>query len=329
MAEQRLFNVLQLAYTPLSNYDFVMVKDDAIIQQFINSGKLYVIAQRPVLTFEEFYLDSSDIENPVLKFEVHQKGSDEKLVCEFPLFQEEFDVPYGSRCDIAINYTYPKSEVVFQHSMPFSSMANFVVNTGDDYYWISPEKLIYHYLREALDIRIKGDITHFLKYKVHYIGKATEQDVIKRLTGHSHLQDILSIESPFHYGTLPTEEIAILFLSFKDNIFMNTFSPDDNEMHIAVKMLMGEKPIDDNVIYLDAEKALIKALKPKHNKLLYNKYPESRDGLHSHNLEFYTFNFSDPFTLIYDNGEIVGCKDSLIVEKGKTLQVRKGGNSNN
>lgn len=51
MAEQRLFNLIQLAYTPLSNYDFVMVKDDPIIQEFINSGKLYIIAQRPVLTF--------------------------------------------------------------------------------------------------------------------------------------------------------------------------------------------------------------------------------------------------------------------------------------
>lgn len=323
MAEQLLINVLNLAYTPLSNYDFVMVKDDPIIKHFINSGKLYLIVQRPILTFENFYVNNNDIENPILKFEVHQKGVSEILECEFPLFQNEFNVPFGSRCDIAINYTYPKSEVMFQHTMPFTSMANFVVKTGEDYYWISPEKLIYHYLRDALNIRIKGDITQFLKYKVHYIGKATDQDIIKRLTGHSHLQDILSVERPFHYETLPTEEIAILFLSFKDNTFVNTFSPDDDEIDIAVRMLMGEKPIEDNVIYLDAEKALIKALKPKHNRLLYNNYPESKDGLHPDHLQFDTFNFSDPITLIYDNGEIVGGKDSLIVEKGKTLQIRK------
>ena len=52
MAEQRLINILQLAYTPLSTYDFTMVKDDVIIKDFINSAKLYRIAQRPVLTFE-------------------------------------------------------------------------------------------------------------------------------------------------------------------------------------------------------------------------------------------------------------------------------------
>ncbi|HEK22202.1 hypothetical protein [Mucilaginibacter sp.] len=105
---------------------------------------------------------------------------------------------------------------------------------------------------------------------------------------------------------------------------MNTFSSDDDAMDIAVRMLMGEKPIEDNVIYLDAEKALIKALKPKHNKLLYNNYPQSKDGLYTHELDFYNFTFSDPITLQYENGEIVGCQDSLLIEKGKTLQVRKG-----
>lgn len=317
--------MLQLAYTPISNYDFVMVKDDLHIQNFINSGKLYVIAQRPVLTFENFFVDVDDPDNPILKFELHQKGTASILECEFPVFQEEFNVPFGSRCDIGINYTYPKSETVFNHPMPFCSMANFVVKTGEDYYWISPEKLIYHYLRDALDIRIKGDITQFLKYQVHYIGKATDQDVIKRLTGHSHLQDILSVEKPFYFGTLPTEEVAILFFSFKDNIFMNTFGPEDQQLDIAVRMLMGEKPIEENVIYLDAEKALINALKPKHNKLMYNSYPQSKDGLHPHSLEVYTFTITDPVTLRYENGEIEGCKDSLIVRKGKTLQVWKGG----
>jgi hypothetical protein len=43
-----------------------MVKDDAISQQFINSGKLYVISQRPLLTFENLYLDDDDPEKPVL-----------------------------------------------------------------------------------------------------------------------------------------------------------------------------------------------------------------------------------------------------------------------
>jgi len=264
MSKKRLFNVLKLAYSPLSNYDFVMVRDDAIIRDFINSGKIYLITQRPVLTFENFYMNDRDPNNIILNFEIHQKGNNKKLVCKFPLFQDVIDIPPGSQCHIGINYIFPKPKVI-SNEMPFNGMANFVIKTAnDDYCWLSPEKLIYHYLRETLDADIQGNIEDFLIYKVHYIGKATEQDVIKRLTGHSHLQDILSLEQPFHYGSLPTDEIAILFFAFEDNIFMDTFGADDN-LTSAVKMMMGELPIDQDIIYLDAEKALITALKPIHN----------------------------------------------------------------
>lgn len=325
MAVQRLINILQLAYTPLSTYDFTIVKDDVIIQEFINSGKLYVIAQRPILTFEKFTLDANDQENPILKFEIHQKGNNEILRCEFPLFQEGFDIPPGTFTNIAINYTYPKSEEKRDdYPMPFSSMANFVISTSDgSFYWLSPEKLIYHHIRGTLQTRIDGDITQFLKYKVHYVGKATDQDIIERLTGHSHLQDVLAVERPFHYGTLPTDEIVLLLLSFQENLFMNTFSADDKDMDLAVKMLMGELPINQDTIYLDAEKALIKALQPKHNRLRYKKYPVSKDGLHSLNLDLYTFTLNDPITLQYENGEIIGRKDHLLVQDG-ALQIKKG-----
>jgi len=325
MSEQRLINILQLAYTPLSTYDFTMVKDDLIIKDFINSGKLYVIAQRPILTFENFIIDSADEENPILKFEIHQRGMSDTLICEFPLFQKDFDIPVGTLTSIAINYTYPKSEEKrSDYPMPLMSMANFVVCTPDgSFYWLSPEKLIYHYLRKALQIRIDGDITKFLKYKVHYIGKATEQDIVKRLTGHSHLQDVLALERPFHYGTLPAEEIALILLSFQDNIFMNTFSDNDTDIDLAVRMLMGEPHIDQDTIYLDAEKALISALQPKHNKLRYKNYPISKDGLHNQGLDIYSFSINDPITLQYENGEIVGRNDHLLIQNGK-LQIRKG-----
>jgi hypothetical protein len=85
MSQKRLFNTLQLSYAPWSNYDFVMVRDDAQIQRYVNSGKIYIIAQRPVLIFENFYADDTDPDNLIL-FEIHQKGSEEILTCKFPLF---------------------------------------------------------------------------------------------------------------------------------------------------------------------------------------------------------------------------------------------------
>jgi hypothetical protein len=197
MSELRLFNVLKLAYTPLSNYDFTVVKDDKIIKNFINEAKLYVIAQRPVLTIEYFQIDDTDPHNKIARFEIHQRGNPEILECELPLFQDAFGIPFGSNTEIAINYIYPKAGSLVQEEMPYREMANFVLRTSiENYFWFSPEKLIYHYLRNTIKIRISGDITHFMKYHVHYIGKATEQDVVSRLTGHSHLQEVLSMERP-------------------------------------------------------------------------------------------------------------------------------------
>jgi hypothetical protein len=61
MSDKRLFNYLQLAYTPISNYDFAEVKTDPRIKNYINSGRIYMIVQRPVLTFEKLNWDKSDI----------------------------------------------------------------------------------------------------------------------------------------------------------------------------------------------------------------------------------------------------------------------------
>jgi len=65
-------------------------------------------------------------------------------------------------------------------------------------------EFIHNYSRGHIEAEINGDILDFLNYNVHYVGKATDQDIWTRLTGQSSLQDILSIEYPFIYGSLPT-----------------------------------------------------------------------------------------------------------------------------
>lgn len=325
MSEKRLFNVLKLAYTPLSNYDFAMVKDDPIIRNFINSGKIYMIVQRPVLSFENFTFDLTNQRVPDLTFELHQKGIDHILECRMPLYQEKLELNNDIHLDIALNYIYPEP-VDLPDTPPFHGLANFVIKSeSNDFYWFSPEKFLYHYWRDAIDAEIKGIISDFSTYQVHYIGKATEQDIIKRLTGHSHLQDILSTEHPFHYGSLPTDEIAILFFEFEDNVFTNTFNSED-DIKEAVALMMGDMPFDQTTIYLDAEKAFINAIKPKHNRQLYDNYPKSTDGLDKHNLKVYTYSIYDPITLKYPDGQIRGQTDleaDLIIVSDGSLSITK------
>jgi len=326
MNEKRLFNILQLAYSPLSNYDFAMVKDDPIISNFINSGKIYMIVQRPILSFENFTFDLTNQKSPILTFEIHQEGTNNILECRMPLYQKKLDLNNDRHLEIALNYTYPEP-VDLPDTPPFNGLANFVVKSErNDFYWFSPEKFLYHYWRYAIDAEIEGTISDFSAYQVHYIGKATDQDVIQRLTGHSHLQDILSLEQPFHYGSLPTDEIAILFFEFQDNMFTNTFDSED-DIKEAVDLMMGNMPFNQTTIYLDAEKALINAIKPKHNRQLYNKYPKSKDGLEKHNLKVYSYSIHDPITLNYPDGQIKGQHDNkpsdLIIVKDGNLSIKK------
>lgn len=327
MSEKRLFNILKLAYSPVSNYDFAMVKDDALISQYINSGKIYMIVQRPVLFFQNLNFDLIDQINPALTFELHQRGIDQILECRLRLYQEKLGLDNDRELGIALNYTYPKPETL-SNKPPFNHLANFVLKSeNNEFIWFSPEKLLYHYFMNAVEADIKGEISLFTNYQVHYIGKATEQDVIKRLTGHSHLQEILSIEHPFHYGSLQTDEVAILFFDFDDNIFMNMITDENDDITEAVDLMMGKMPIDQKTIYLDAEKALINALKPKHNRMLYNKYPISEDGLNKYDLKVYTYSILDPITLKYPDGEIRGQSgeqpsDLIIIKDGK-LSINK------
>ena len=86
-----------------------------------------------------------------------------------------------------------------QEQPPFNHIRSFMLyGVGNEIgSWFSPERFLFSCWNEHIKADIKGDIISFLKYAVHYIGKATEEHVIKRLTGHEHLQDILSKEYPF------------------------------------------------------------------------------------------------------------------------------------
>lgn len=335
MSSKNLFNYLQLAYAPISNYDFAVVKDDKIIKGYMNKASIYVIVQRPVLRFQNLDLDKTDPFNPFLTFEIHQEGNERILFGKMPIYQENFGADKDQGIQIGITHTFPKPKYETL-GFPFKDVANFIFRTtSEDVIWLSPEKLIYHYLRNTVDADISQGIPDLLKYQVHYIGKSTEQDIVERLTGHSRLQDILSIERPLNFGSLPTDEISILFLEFQDNIGMMSIGEEDGdeEMQKMVDMLMDKQLYNEKTIYLDAEKALINALKPKHNRQLYNNYPESVDGLKKHNLDLLTYSLLDPITLMYNDGEISGNKsylgtDMIIIKNGAKLVIEKSKQNN-
>lgn len=304
MNRKSLLNQLELAYAPLTAYEFATVKDDPFIERALEKASLYVIGQRPVITFENI---APDLVEYQLNFEIHQKGNTNILNCKLPLIQSIVGSTDQDTIAVAFNNLYKATK---QQTLPFNNIHGFSLIKKQDkedefLIWFSPEKLLQNWWKGHIECEIIGDFESFTRYKVHYVGKATRQSILKRLTGHSTFQDILSLESPVTDKQLPANEIVILPFEFQDNLQIQSFG-NESETKSLVAALRGENYPKQESIFLDAEKALIKAMQPSYNKEMFNNYPVSKDGLYCENYDAISYTFIDPIALLYEDGEIKG-----------------------
>jgi hypothetical protein len=209
MNKKSIINKFELAYAPLTGYEFAIEKKSKILEKAFEEASLYVIAQRPIITFENVSPNPSDYS---LEFEIHQKGNPNILKGKLPLIQSSAECNFDDIITIAFNFLNNKES---QIKPPYNnlhgfSLAKMVGNKQEFLLWFSPEKLLQNWWKELIECEIVGDYKSFLNYKVHYVGKATKQSILKRLTGHNTFQDILSIENPITYKDLPKHEIAVL-----------------------------------------------------------------------------------------------------------------------
>lgn len=326
MERKSLFNQLELGYAPLTAYEFSIVKNDELIGRALEYASLYIIAQRPVITFENVNVD---LYSYCLIFEIHQKDNPNILKGKLPLIQKAVGSNENDTIAVAFNY-FDKS--IQQKKIPMFNLHGFslvqVIGEENKFLlWFSPEKLLQNWWKGNIDCELEGDFRSFTKYKVHYVGKATKQSILKRLTGHSTFQDILSLESPVTDKQLPANEIVILPFEFQDNLEFQVFGEESSIQSMA-SALAGENYPKQEKVFLDAEKALIKAMLPHYNKELFSKYPVSRDGLYDSNYNSVVYTFIDPITLKYNEGEICGGLsylggDSIIVTDNKGFKLQK------
>lgn len=327
MDKKVLINQLELAYSPICNFEFNSLKSEPIIQDILSDSSLYIIAQRPILTFENIRLIDDEC---TLNFEIHQKGNPNILKVALPFFQDQIatDLNKDVYFDIGShdkNYKETLSPYGNIHGIKIYSEEKFLV-------WFSPEKFLTNYWRGEIIANIEGNIKLFTRYKVHYVGKATEQEIWKRLTGHSTLQEILSIEYPLNFGHLPTHEVVLLFYKFKNNVQLHTWDGNKAELDSMVSSLLCTDLPELKTIFLDAEKALINAMQPKYNRTQFKNYPHSKDGLYAFDYDAFTYSFTDPVTLIYGINEIEGGidfmgGDTIIVKENKIISLHRHKNN--
>lgn len=314
---------LELAYAPLSNHDFTLIKSEEIIQEILTDSMLYVLAQRSMLTFENI------VESPQggsICFEIHKQGSDEILNCELPFYQEHLGQDESKPVTIEFGSYDPNWS---QTGIPIKGVngCKFYDHEGKFLIWLSPDKFLHLHWNKEIESTVTGNIKHFTKFMVHYVGKSTDQPIHERLTGHYTLQDILSIERPLISGSLPTHEIMLLLFRVTDAYKISILEDDINSF---VENMQGKNVPDKKTVSLDAEKALVKLLNPEYNhpSKRFSNYPKSTDGLFKFGFNRYIYGIKENITLQYSDVEIVGdvndqIADIIWIEENKTIEIIK------
>jgi len=321
MKHSALTTYLSLAYPPIANFDFTFIRDEKVVQKYLKSSQLYMISHRPKLVFDNVFIDK----NQNIHFEIRQETTDYKIYGILPVRQSAFLSNPEESIYVELG-TYNK-DYKFDKA-PYNNLDGFKFYDKDQQFiaWLTPERLIYDYSHDTIEVAGLDGWGELFKYKILYIGKSTDQDIWERLTGHEKLQDIVSIEYPLQYGTLPSQEITLLL--FKINAFENFEVLENFEDLMNMDKILDSEtieslfqlkapPVEKN-IFLDAEKVFINLLNPEYNTVKFKSYPKSKDGLYKENFDVFSYKLRDNIVLVCNETEIFGSTDD---NESDTIQI--------
>lgn len=313
MGNPNLSSTLQFGYAPLSAYEFDKLLNDKDIIAALEHSVLYIIARRALIQFINYKVNNS---NYIMSFDLIRKDVKTPLHCDFYLS----DYPDFKDKDLKILNGSYTSDNTKTHGIKF-----YDAKTNDFLLWFNAEKFLWLVSHDILKADIIGDMFDFLSFEVLYVGKCTDENIVKRFNGHHALQKILINEKIITEDYQNSHELVILPFEYKDNTFITMY--DYTNIENILSDQNNIKNISNRTIALDEEKALIKCLNPKYNTIKYKSYPVSSDGLYSKNLGRKTYSFSENIRLKYENGYIIGnvnCFDpsvSFIGVDGENVEV--------
>lgn len=323
MTKGLLINDIELAHAPMSAYHFSLLIKDKKFHNNLLDSHLYIITQRKAIYFDNIYIS----ENFELSFDIRQEDNEKIIYCSLPIFQKCINPDRQKIIELRIhnrkNTVENKTKFPFNGTQAFSIQERDIL-TGETniIFWFSPDKLFQKHWKNEITAKFSGDYKKMLEFKVHYVGKSTEQNICKRLSSHSTFQEILTKEESLKYGDIPSNEIMILLMRIKDNNTIVSWGNDSTAEEMSDYINNYSLP-SDKTISLDAEKALIKHLQPHYNKILYDSFPSKNDLINTdyHSVILYVLN--DPISLMYEKGIIKGGnsfldeRDYISVEREK------------
>jgi len=276
----------------VSAYEFEFLKSETEIQSLLKPCTIYFIIQRPLIYFNNF-----ESEDGIITFELNDDTSSQPLLCTFVPSENGFCTASE---ELLINVMFYKKEA--DTIQPFNDVAAFkLLNIKEEFLdWFSPQKFLYEYLSDSIKAEICGEVSNYIDYKVHYIGKAFSQDIWMRLTGHHKMQKILTLEDELNTKSLKAPfEIALLILDVdgfdevklfpysgfglsegcEPIVHEISFEDDDESLEQFLSPNLGPKAKE---LTTEVEALLINTFKPEeYNEVLFENYPNIEHGTRS------------------------------------------------
>jgi len=283
---------LSMTYPIVSAFEFEYLKEEAVIRDRLDNCSIYLLVQRPLT-----YFDKVEVDGSVLFFEIAD-GVSPPLECRIDLVEIGACEP-GERATLETWY-FTKQAPKERPYRDVPAIKLFREN-GDFIVWWSPQKLLFEMVVNGLRVATaKGDPLSFLDFTVLYVGQAFDQKVWDRLTGHTKMQKILTVQNPV--GASPAArapfEVSLVLLTivgleealeipYAGFLVPPTAEPVIHDFDISDIEGMGRFACEplvalcDEALTREVEAQLIHSFRPKYNGILFNRYPAIKGGMRS------------------------------------------------
>lgn len=274
-------HTLTFAYPPISNQEGEWLKDDPGVREVLSASKLYMIAQRKEVTFEDYRFDCGE-------------GN------------FHFSLRCGQDClsGISIKLGVWIAEP-FEHELAIEWGPKIlrVWNQGELLRWLTPDYLFMLYSRHHLEVDGLDEFRRFTELELYYVGISKTQDSLTRLFIHAHENRcrILSNERQMTDTARLTDELMIFMFNVEA---IQIVSYGDQE--IPDSHLLGPPDLPPENVAADAEKAFVKIMQTNYNTVKFNNYPQGVDGLAQFELDQFAFVINECYSFRTEKATIHG-----------------------
>lgn len=320
---------LVLTHAPLSIMDFSLSKNNPDEVEGLDCASLYVIAKREMPLFS---INKELSSAKLIALNVVMKKAEAKLQIYIPTEGNEKYALEGfaginglsMRADSSDTDMERTSNEYYISKTPDSVLSSLEFEAFDIHAYqksgdessikvtcgLNFNELIYYASHGYLCIAFHGDLLPFITYDVLYIGQCTGEPLTKRFNGHHALQDILIKEKAISSDMRNSEELVLMpFRSEADTISVITGNTSEEDF---IKAFTNNFSFGMKEVNLDCEKALVHGMLPAYNKIKFEKYPKSRDGLYGTEAEVYAYSICEDLILKYKDGMVYGNIESAL-----------------